>query len=348
MRKSNLVLILLMCISPLFAQNNKVSSKGVSFVTLDKDRKVEVYVDGKLFTSYIYPTTLEKPVLWPIATSKGSLITRGFPLDPKPGERVDHPHHVGLWFNYGDVNGLDFWNNSYAIGEKDKPKFGSIVHNKVIKASNGAKEGVLTVQCNWVDNNKNVLLTEETSFVFSGDSQTRRIIRITKLTANTDVKFGDNKEGMYAIRVDRAFEQPSTKPEVFTDASGKPTKVPVLNNEGVNGAYRSSDGKEKDDVWGTRGKWVALSAVKDNDSISVCILDHSENFGYPAHWHARGYGLFSVNNIGSKVYNPADSEGILNLKRGESVTFKHLVLIKSNGFASDKYLNQEFEAFSRK
>lgn len=348
MRKLYFAIMLLMCIAPLFAQQNKVSSKGVSFVTLDKDRKVEVYVDGKLFTSYIYPTILEKPVLWPIATSKGTTVTRGFPLDPKPGERVDHPHHVGLWFNYGDVNGLDFWNNSYAIAEKDKPKFGSIVHTNVVKASNGAKEGTLTVQCNWVDINKNVLLTEETSFVFSGDSKTRRIIRITKLTANTDVKFGDNKEGMYAIRVDRAFEQPSNKPEVFTDASGKPTKVPVLNNEGVNGAYRSSEGKEKDDVWGTRGKWVALSAVKDKDSISICMFDHPKNFGYPAHWHARGYGLFSVNNIGSKVYNSADAEGFMNLKKGESVTFKHLVLIKAGGFADDKYMNREFEAFSKK
>lgn len=346
MRKYGFIIVLLVFISPLFAQTK--ASKGVSFVTLEKERKVEVYIDGKFFTAYIYPTTLEKPVLYPLISSGGTVITRGFPLDPRPGERVDHPHHVGLWFNYGDVNGLDFWNNSYAIAEKNKPKFGSVLHSKVIKADGGANEGTLTVQCNWVDINKNVLLTEETTFKFSGDNKTRIINRTTKLTANVDVKFGDNKEGMLAIRVDRAFEQPGNKPEVFTDASGKPTDVPVLNNTGVNGVYRSSEGKEKDAVWGTRGKWVSLSAVKEQDSVSIAMFDHPENFGYPAHWHARGYGLFSVNNIGSKAYNSADAEGILNLKKGESVTFKHLVIVKSGGFANDRDLNAQWDAFSKK
>ena len=41
----------------------------------------------------------------------------------------------------------------------------------------------------------------------------------------------------------RALEQPADKPEVFTDASGKATPVPVLDNTGVTGKYVSSEGK---------------------------------------------------------------------------------------------------------
>lgn len=40
--------------------------------------------------------------------ASGKVITRGYPMNPRPFERMDHPHHVGLWFNFGDVNGLDF------------------------------------------------------------------------------------------------------------------------------------------------------------------------------------------------------------------------------------------------
>ena len=47
-------------------------------------------------------------------------------MDPRPGERVDHPHHVGMWFNYGDVNSLDFWNNSTDIPAEKKSGFGII------------------------------------------------------------------------------------------------------------------------------------------------------------------------------------------------------------------------------
>ena len=45
--------------------------------------------------------------------------------------------------------------------------------------------------------------------------------------------FTDNKEGLIAIRVDRAFEELSDKPELFTDANGNETGVPMMNNEGV-------------------------------------------------------------------------------------------------------------------
>ena len=54
---------------------------------------------------------MEKPVLYPLNSSSGIPVTRGFPIDPKPNERIDHPHQTGMWFNYGNVNGLDFWNN---------------------------------------------------------------------------------------------------------------------------------------------------------------------------------------------------------------------------------------------
>src|SRR5574341_1549704 len=100
-------------------------STGVSIVRKDTDRRVDVLIDDKPFTSYIWPTALKKPVLYPIRSARGTLVTRGFPLDPRPGERVDHPHHVGLWFNYGDVNGLDFWNNSDDIPAERAPKMGT-------------------------------------------------------------------------------------------------------------------------------------------------------------------------------------------------------------------------------
>ena len=88
------------------------AGNGVEVTVKESERRVDVTVDGQPFTAYIWPTSLKKPVLYPIRTAKGTLVTRGFPLEPRPGERVDHPHHVGLWFNYGDVNGIDFWNNS--------------------------------------------------------------------------------------------------------------------------------------------------------------------------------------------------------------------------------------------
>ena len=90
-------------------------STSVVFVNDSTNQKIDVKLNGTLFTSYHYKASLPKPVLFPLVTASGKTLTRGFPINPVPGERVDHPHHMGHWFNYGDVNGLDFWNNSDAI-----------------------------------------------------------------------------------------------------------------------------------------------------------------------------------------------------------------------------------------
>src|SRR5690554_2913141 len=159
------------------------AANGVELVRNDAEERVDIFIDGEHFTAYIYPGTIAKPVLYPIKTSKGSLITRGYPLNSRPGERVDHPHHIGLWLNYGDVNGLDFWNNSSNVPEEKKNRYGTIVHRDIMKVENGDNEGKLGVVMDWVDAKGNLLLKEETEFVFSGSENQRIIDRFTQLTA---------------------------------------------------------------------------------------------------------------------------------------------------------------------
>ena len=59
-----------------------------------------------------------------------------------------------------------------------------------------------------------------------------------------------------------------------------------------------------DAVWGTRNDWVLLTGTKDNVLITMGIFDHPKNQGFPAYAHARGYGLFSLNNFGQNSYDP--------------------------------------------
>ncbi|WP_246581268.1 DUF6807 domain-containing protein [Echinicola shivajiensis] len=320
----------------------------VQLVRQDNEKKVDVLVDGKLFTSYYYPNTIAKPVLYPIITAGGHEVTRGFPLAPRPGERVDHPHHVGMWFNYGDVNGLDFWNNSDAIPAEKKDHYGNIVQKKIVSTQEGKDQAELKVMTDWMAPDGKVLLKEETSFVFSADGPKRMIDRITKLTAvSQEVDMKDNKEGMLGIRVARELEHPSDKPEIFTDANGIATSVASLNNEGVSGNYRSSKGLEGDDVWGTRGEWVDLSGVIKGEKVSLAIIDHPDNVGYPTYWHARGYGLFAANTLGQKALSGGKEELNFKLAQGKSVTFKYRVIVDSENL-SDKELNKEFASFSKK
>src|SRR5215510_4109920 len=147
----------------------------VEVVPKPAERRVDILVGGTAFTSYIWPTSLKKPVLYPLRSANGTVVTRGFPLDARPGERVDHPHHAGLWFNYGDVNGLDFWNNSDSIKAEAAPKMGTIVHMSIRGSKSGAGEGTLDVTMEWVNHANQALLREDTRFVFRARNGVRTI-----------------------------------------------------------------------------------------------------------------------------------------------------------------------------
>ena len=310
-------------------------------------KRVDISIDGKPFTSYIYPDVLMKPVLYPLRTTQGTLVTRGWPMDPRPGERVDHPHHVGFWFNYGDVNGLDFWNNSTDITADKKSGFGTIRHRSVSKMTNGNNSAELEVTMDWQKPDGTNLLSEETKFIFSESGTTRTIERITTLKAlGEEVSFKDNKEGLLGIRLARELEHPSKKAEIFTDAAGKNTNVAKLNNEGVTGKYRSSEGKEGDDVWGTRGNWVNLNSNIGGEAVSLVILEHPKNVGYPTYWHARGYGLFAANPLGQREMSAGNDVLNFKLPAGQSVTFRYKVLIHSGSNLSDDQVKTEFNRFA--
>lgn len=75
---------------------------------------------------------LRKPVLFPVHTASEKRITHGFPIAPNNGERIDHPHHYGIWFNHGIVNDVDYW-NSAVIPKSPDVRYGRINHLKFLK-----------------------------------------------------------------------------------------------------------------------------------------------------------------------------------------------------------------------
>ncbi|MFI5156018.1 MAG: PmoA family protein, partial [Chitinophagales bacterium] len=249
-----------------------------NLVGLPEQKRVQVFAGGQKFTEFIYPDSLEKPVLYPIYASDGAIVTRGFPLVPRAGEPTDHPHHLGLWLNYENVNGLDFWNNSFAIPADKKHSYGWIKTDKILEVS-GGREGHLSYSANWVDQSGNVLIREITQFVFIANAQERIIDRITSIEAQTDISLADAKDGFLGLRVAHELELPSAQPKQYSDNKGNLTTVPA--NSTVSGNYLTSEGRTGDSAWGTRARWCMMFGKINPDSISIGIIDHPANPGYP-------------------------------------------------------------------
>jgi len=314
-------------------------AEEVKLVEQKDKQQIDVLVDGKPFTSYVYWSNQKKPLLSPLRTPEGNIFTRGFPLEKVAGERTDHPHHISSWFNYGNVNDCDFWNSPPEGFDRDsKIPYGAVRHKSIKAISSGKGAATLEVSSDWIMNDGSKILQQDETLVFRASKDLRIIDRIITLTAqDKDAVFKDSKEGAIAIRVTRALEEPSTKKEVFTDASGKPTTVAKLDNTGVNGIYLSSEGKvgEKDS-WSTRAKWMTLSGNVKGEDVCIGIFDHPKNVTYPTFWHNRGYGLFAANPFGAKEFTKGKTTLNFTIAAGKSETFRFRILIHSGKLTAEQ------------
>ena len=250
--------------------------------------------------------------------------------------------------NYESVNGLDFWNNSTAIAADKKPHYGSIRYQKVLTATSKKDKAILETVSNWVNPQGQVLLEEKTQFVFSKNGNDFIIDRISTLEAKVpEVIFKDVKDGMLGLRLARQLEMPSTQADKFVDANGNITPVAKMDNEGVSGLYQNKEGLTGDAVWGKRSQWACLQGKKDGETITVEIIDHPKNVGYPTYWHARGYGLFAANPLGQKVFSEGKEELNLIMKQGEKKTFQYRVIVHSGSSLTAAEMNQRAEDFTK-
>ena len=90
-----------------------------------------------------------------------------------------------------------------------------------------------------------------------------------------------------------------------------------------------------------------LTGKIEQEPITLAILDHPKNPGYPTYWHARGYGLFAANPLGQKAMTNGKGEATEHkIAPKQSVTFRHEVLIL-DGTATPADIEKYYSAFTR-
>jgi len=350
-----LPLLALNFFTPMLHAATSATATGVAVTVNEAAHRVDITVDGHPFTSYLWGNNQRKPILYPLLAPDGTILTRGNP--PLPGERTDHPHHTGLWFNYSNVNNIDYWNNSDAIKPEARARYGSIDHDRIVSSKSGPTSGELVTESTWYpssdvpsigSNQQPPVLHQTTRYVFSKltiDGKPARAIDMTvTLTALQTSVFHDDKDGMLGIRVAHFLESATAKPEVLRDANGIATPVSAPT-AGASGVYRTSEGKVGDDAWGTRGKWCELSGTTaDGKAETIAVLDHTGNPNHPTYWHARDYGLFAINPLGAHGFEPKGPSLNFTLDPGKSATFHYRIFLIS-GTVTPEALNQHSDAF---
>jgi hypothetical protein len=239
-------------------------------------------------------------------------MTRSWPVGPRePGEAVDHPHHVSLWFAHGGVNGADFWHDPSDGGDARN----RIVHREFAHVGAG---GVIAAINDWMAGERRLLVDKRWIRCGVAGSQpgAPRWIDFTILLEAADgpVEFANTKEGTFAVRVAETIK---------VDA-------------GLGGQIIDSVGRRDGESWGRAAKWVdysgPLERVESHEKSrigGVTILTHPASFRAPCKWHVRTYGLFAANPFGQDEFPSSDDpvQGGYSLPHGESIILRHRVVL---------------------
>jgi hypothetical protein len=256
-----------------------------------------VSLGGKPFTSF-YAAGANKPYLHPLRTASGKVITRNFPMADVAGETRDHEHHRGLWFTHGDVNGWDFWAN-----EPNQKGVGKGIGKVILAGPVRVKGDTILATFEWVDGQGTKLLRETRTMKFAAG----QVIDFDfTLTALVPVKFGDTKEGTFALRL----------------------RDELTEKKGTAKLRSSTGGVGMKNVWGKAAPWVDYSGELEGEPVGVTIFDHPGNPRHPTTWHARDYGLFAANIFGTHDFlNDKSKDGSLTLETGKSIRFRYRLAI---------------------
>jgi Methane oxygenase PmoA len=279
-------------------------------ITQHSDR-ISIDIDGKPFSELFVSGQVNKPYMSPLRAASGKIVTRAYPMDTVEGETQDHPHHRGLWFSHGDVNGYDFWANE--ASQQDGKK-GKIVLKKIDDIKNGKKSGSLAVTFDWIDPTGKTILTESRTTVFYSNPMMRIMDFDINLHALTKVTFGDTKEGAFAIRLASGLEEPQKK------SPPKPARTGLM--------ITAEGAKGEANVWGKRSPWVDYFGEIDGEKLGIAIFDNPANPKHPTYWHSRSYGLFAANIFGEHdFYNDKSRNGSVTIQPGDSLRFRYRVVI---------------------
>ena len=284
-----------------------------------KDR-VEVTIGGRPFTSLHFGVSANKPFLYPLITPGGQRLTRGFPLEPVPGDPTDHPHQVGLWTGSEQTNGMDFWENDPSY---HRPRMGKIVFQDVTRAEGGVQSGTLAYSADWISpEGEKVISEKHTLRFFSAGPRATGIDVDFVLTARAPgpVVLEDHQDAVIGVRLGPSFDEKN---------GGYPE-----NAEGFRGEAS---------IRGRASRWVDWKAKVNGETVGLAILDHPANLNAPARWHLRSFGFLACNPFARQAFDPTAPSGEKKLNSGESLHLRYRILAH-DGAVDVKAAYSEFAA----
>ncbi len=307
-----------------------IPAKVRAEVTVEpSDRGQVVKIDGKMFTEYLTKAG-HSPALWPVIGPTGKPMTRAYPQgESVEGGTNDHPHHQSIWFTHDevstpDVRRADFWTANR--NDKKGDSGPHVAHREFVKAESDDKVATIVTRNDWMNGDKR-MFEDERTLRFGQRANGDRWIDfvITIKATDSDVTFGDTKEGTFAVRV------PDTM-RVEAKLGGRIANDQRLENEAA---------------WGIPAPWVDYTGPVEGEPLGIAIFSHPKSFRPNTRWHVRTYGLFAANPFGQKDFPKKElsEQGAYTIKKGDELTLCYRVLLH-RGTTEEAGIAEAYQEFA--
>ena len=217
--------------------------------------KIDISIDNKLFTSYIFSEEEKYPFFYPVNGPSGASVTSM--------RNSNYPHHSSLFFGCDKVNGGNYWQEGIDRGQIVS------LHAEIVET--GADRVVITDECIWkrpgasapIKDTRVITVTSPSKEIFQLDFE----ITMEMLL---DVHIEKTNHSLFSGRMD---------PDLAVINGGT-----MVNAEGEQGEKAT---------FGKASPWIDCYGKRGDGLEGMAILQHPSNKWFPSPWFTRDYGFFS-------------------------------------------------------
>jgi Family of unknown function (DUF6807) len=243
------LIILLGALVPLSSSDAKITAVTVG-------SKINVTIDGKFFTSYIFSEDEKYPFFYPVngPVSGGSVTSM---------RNAVYPHHSSLFFGCDLVNGGNYWQEGLERGR--------IISVNARIEKQGGDSVVITDECIWSRPGALSPVKDTRKFIITSPSES-----VTQIDAEIamemlmDVHILKTNHSLFSVRMaaDLAVTNGGT----------------MINAEGA---------RSEKDTFGKASPWIDYYGPRGTSVEGLAIMQHPSNPWYPSPWFTRDYGFMS-------------------------------------------------------
>jgi hypothetical protein len=232
------------------------SATGAKITAVKVGSKINVTIDGKFFTSYIFSEDEKYPFFYPVngPLSGGSVTSM---------RNAEYPHHSSLFFGCDLVNGGNYWQEGLERGR--------IISVNAQIAKQGGDTAIITDECIWSRPGALSPIRDIRKIIITSPSATITQIDVEiAMETLMDVHILKTNHSLFSARL-------------AADLSVKNGGT-MINAEGI---------KSEKGTFGKNSPWIDYYGKRGDIVEGLVIMQHPSNPWYPSPWFTRDYGFIS-------------------------------------------------------